>query len=37
MAHALLEQSDQVDLTVIWHAMLEVNPGWQRMLRFDRG
>ncbi len=37
MAHALLEQSDQVDLRVIWHAMLGVNLGWQRLLRVDRG
>ena len=26
MAHALLEQFDQVDLKVIWHATLEVTP-----------
>jgi len=37
MGHALLEKSDQDDLKVIWHAMLEVTPGWQRLLRFDRG
>ncbi len=37
MAHASLKLSDQVDLTVIWHAMLDVTPGWQRLFRFDRG
>ncbi len=37
MAHALLGKSDQDDLKVIWHAMLEVTPGWQQLLRFDRG